>query len=219
MRSGLDAFLKGLGVALARLPGARGTTLDAEELRRSFVATTTDAGATVADEFVALVEAATSAAVGDPERLRNEIERAVERMRLLAGAGDSLDVLPGTPISRRLRDRAREVVDHAPHRLLAALDGGVPDGSSRPLAVFKAMVADADKLRVFSIGYPRILATVVARVGSLLLTDSLTLAEVDAFLAGRRFELSPPATGNGNGDRRPDTGSRAAPSHQPPAEG
>ena len=189
-RWGLDVALQSLGAALGALPGSRATTLDVEELREAFVATATDSGAAVVRETAALAEAAASTWLGDPARLRGELENALERMRLLAGAGDTLDVLPGEPVSRELRERARVVVDHAPDRLLAALDGGAPEGSSWAMAVLEAVREDAVNLSVFATGYPQVLAALGSRIGRLLLTDSLTLAELDAFLAGRRFEMA-----------------------------
>ena len=127
--------------------------------------------------------------LGDPSLLEREIDSGIGLMRLLADGGDSLDVLPGAPVSAEIRERAQGVVDHTPDRLLAALDGGVPEGSSRATAIATAVIEDAEDLRHFAAGYSQVVTLLAARIGTLLANDTMSVADLDAFMRGRRFEV------------------------------
>jgi len=151
----------------------------------------------MARETVAFVESMTRALLGDTTGLRRQIEEAVERMRFLSEAGGALDGLPIDPLPEDLRDRARLVLSHAPHRLLTALENGSSGQSAHTADVLKAMLEDADNLQIFTRGYLEVTGRIGAKIAKLLLTDTLTLADLDAFLAGRRFEVPRSSTRSG----------------------
>ena len=164
------------------VPGLRPPAADPVELSGSVATVAISTGTEAMLETLALVETAVRLPFGDVRGLHLQIDKGIQRM-------ESLDIIPGASLPETLRSRARQVADRAPRRLLAALDGGVPEGSTRGAAILQAAREDGRSLGAFLIDYPRVLSLAGTHVVHLLATDSLTLAEIAAFLEGRNFRV------------------------------
>lgn len=159
---------------------------DRDQRRESFVAVTTDSGAQAVRETFALAAAVARLAFADTRRLRQTIEDGLEEMRRLADSADMQDLLPVPLVSASLAARARRVADSAPERFLEVLER---DATARLGIgeILRAALADADHLRVFFAGYPRVMALVGVDVGRLLVAGSISFSEIEAFMEGRRI--------------------------------
>ena len=156
---------------------------DADHRRESFVAVATDSGAQALRETFALATAMARLAFADTRRLRQQIEDGIAEMRRLADCADMQELLPVPILSESLTARARRVADSPPERLLEVLARDAPG----PGEILAAAFADAESLRVFFTGYPRVMAGVGVDVGRLLVAGSISFSEIEAFMEGRRI--------------------------------
>ncbi|MCP3963339.1 MAG: hypothetical protein GY719_36335 [bacterium] len=179
----IDSTFKSAGMLLGMLPGASSPDqLDAGELRESLMAVTGSSGDSAARNVIGLAEAAARLALGDTRKLRESLTEAIESMRLLADHQDLADLMPAVPISGMLRQRARNVVDHAPKKLLAALERGPGGEAPSAGAVLSAMLDDADNLRVFVTDYPLALGLMAANLSMVMTAGMADVGEIEAYV-------------------------------------
>ncbi len=185
-RAAVDSALAGTGIMLEALPGNDNdndnTRLDTGEISEALMALTAGSGDSASRGAVALGEAAVRFSMGDSRMLRQAIEGAIEEMRRIAGHTEMSDLLPAVPISAALRQRARRVVEHAPEKLLQALERGPSGEAPATQTVLSAMLDDADNLRVFATEYPLALALMGTQAGIFLTAGMADAAEVESYL-------------------------------------
>ncbi len=183
-RAAVDSALAGTGTMLEVLPGDDNdnTRLDTGEISEALMALTAGSGDSASRGAVALGEAAVRFSMGDSRMLRQAIEGAIEEMRRIAGHTEMSDLLPAVPISAALRQRARRVVEHAPEKLLQALERGPGGEAPATQTVLSAMLDDADNLRVFATEYPLALALMGTQAGIFLTAGMADAAEVESYL-------------------------------------
>lgn len=179
----LDAGLRRLGVEADN--GA--FRFETAEQRQSFIAVTTDPGVAAMRSTYSLAEAVARLAFSDTRQMRQTIEKGLQEMRQLADSADMQDLLPTPMVSESLQHSARQIVDRAPRRFLAALADDAEGAAPRFGALLRAAMEDGENLRHFLIAYPRAMTLIGADVGKLLFAGSITFAEMEAFLAGRRL--------------------------------
>ncbi len=181
-RMAVDSALKGAGMMFDLLPGTRSTRLDTGELRESLMAVTTSSGDSAARNVLGLAEATVRLSLGDTRKLRQSLNEAIEAMRLLAEHQDLDDLLPAVPISAMLKERARNVVDHAPTKLLKALERGSGGEAPAPGSILSALLDDAENLMVFATDYPLALALMAANTTLLMTAGMADVNEVESYV-------------------------------------
>lgn len=154
------------------------TTLDRAEMREALMAVSSTTGNAVARDFMALAEAAARFAFGDTRRILRVMREGLEELRLVAAHDDMDELLPALPISATLRRRAQKIVDHPPKSLLAAL-------AQRPVRVgevFKALIQDAEPLRLFLVNYPQVVTLLGANTGLMLAAGLVDVGEIEDYV-------------------------------------
>ncbi|MCP4654649.1 MAG: hypothetical protein GY856_04425 [bacterium] len=176
-----DAAVKAVDATLNVLPGAGGSTkLDTAELRELLAALASSSGEAAARDAAGFVAAAAHLAAGDTRRLGRAIEEGIEKMRLLADQAEMDEILPALPVAKLVRERAREIVDHPPKKLLAALaQDGLLD---RFGAIFSALVDEFDAIRTFSVNYPLVLTLLGTNGGVLLAAGLFDVDDIEEFV-------------------------------------
>jgi hypothetical protein len=106
------------------------------------------------------------------------MREGLEEMRLLAEHPEMNELFPALPISETLRSRAREIVDHPPAHFLAAIAKRPPRWSE----VVKALIEDANALRVFLVNYPQVVTLLGANTVSLLAAGLFDAADVEDYV-------------------------------------
>ncbi len=154
------------------------------ERRDSLVTVAAEGGAATLSDTAAAVEIAARLGFGDSRALRRAIERGLQEMRLLEGADELAELLPVPWVTGAVRERARVVVEHAPHRFVDALGNG---SGPRLTDLFGAALADADHLVVFVVTYPQVLTLRSTNAGRHLASGAMGLGELAAYLRGRRL--------------------------------
>ncbi|MEM7350583.1 MAG: hypothetical protein AAF657_07240 [Acidobacteriota bacterium] len=182
----LDAGLERLG-SEAEVGAFR---FETREQRQSFVAVTTDSGATAIRSTWALAEATARLAFNDTGPMRRAIEDGLQEMRHLVAGAEMQDLLPTPMVSESLQERAQLIVDRAPLRFVEALAEDPGDSTPRIGAIARATLEDAQNLRVFVTVYPQVLTLIGSDVGKLLFAGSITFTEMEAFFEGRRIHDS-----------------------------
>ncbi len=181
-RMAIDSTFRGLGMLLDLLPGGSSSELDSGELRESLAAVTASSGSASAKNSVGLAEGAARMAFGDTRKLRAALDSALEEMQLLADHGGMDDLMPALRISSTVRARARNVVEHAPKKLLAALGRGPGGEAPEPGTVLSALLDDAQNLRVFLTDYPQVVSLMAVNAGLLLTAGMVDASEIEAFV-------------------------------------
>ncbi len=174
-----DATVQAVDATLNVLPGGE-TKLDTAELRELLTALASSSGEAATRDVAGFVAAAAHLAAGDTRRLGRAIEEGIGKMRLLADQAEIDEILPALPAARLVRERAREIADHVPEKLLAALaKEGVPD---RFGAIFSALIDDFDAIRTFSVNYPLVLTLLGTNAGALLGAGLLDVGDVEDYV-------------------------------------
>ncbi len=177
----LDATLKRLGVE----PREEALRFEVDATRKSFVALSTDSGASAVRAMFDLAEAAARLAFRDARPMHRVITEAVEEMRHLVDSADMQDLLPTPIVSEGLQERARLIVERAPERFLRELEGD--EERPRIASIIRASFEDAENLRVFISIYPQVVTLIGTDVGKLLFAGSISFSEMEAFMEGRRL--------------------------------
>jgi hypothetical protein len=183
-----DSFRKAVDASFDAIPGDT-DQFESKTLRQGLVSLALGSGMPVLKSTFALIEAAGRLALTDSRALHSVLSNGLRQARLLADQERTETVL-GVPVSRLLRDSAREVIDNPPGIFLAALEEGLAGEKPGPGAILSAMREDRRALTTFFTVYPRILGL----LGSDLL---LLLAGGLADMSGTKAYIE-----NGNGDGR-----------------
>lgn len=190
-RMAIDSAFKGVGMMLDMMPGTSSTQLDSGEIRESLMAVTSSSGDAAARNVLGLAEAAVRLAMGDTRKLRQSLSEAIQAMRLLADHQELDDLMPAMPISSMLRRRARNVVDHAPNKLLEALERGPEGQAPTPGAVLSAMLEDAGNLMVFATDYPMALSLMALNTSLSMAAGMVDASEVEAYVQAETEKSRP----------------------------
>jgi len=176
-----DATVKAVDATIDFLPGAGGSTkVDTEQLRELLTALASSSGEAAARDAAGFVAAAAHLAAGDTRRLGRAITDGVERMRLLADQAEIDEILPVLPAAKLVRERAREIADHPPEKLLAAL---AKEGLlARFGAIFSALVDEFDAIRTFSVNYPLVITLLGTNGSALLAAGLFDAGDVEEFV-------------------------------------
>ncbi len=175
-----DAGFQGTNMVMELLPGTGTSSLDTIELRELLAAVASGAGEATGRDAGGFLAAALHLAAGDGQRLRRAIDEGVEKMRLLAEQPEIEEIVPGLPLNKLVRRRAREIAENPPRRLAAAL--ATEGYAGRFSAILSAFLEDFDAIRTFAVNYPFVLSVLSTSSGALLGAGFYDAGEVERYV-------------------------------------